>query len=108
MYTKTMMDGVAANANLTTSAHEAQYRVMNNANLSCEVIMTGNGTTAVVKLQHSDNGTDFADTENATVTLTAAGRFEFSMSNVLHKHYRIDYNKGNATTGAVTTTLTFS
>lgn len=108
MYTKTIINAVAANANLTTSAHEVQFRVMDNANLSCEVVMTGNGTTGVVKLQASDNGTTFYDVEDATVTLTAAGTFSFSMSNVLHKYYRLDYAKGDATTGTVTATLTFS
>lgn len=102
------MDAVAANANLTTSAHEVQYRVMNNANLSCEVTRTGDGTTGSVKLQASDNGTTFYDVDDATVTLVDNNPISFSLANAMKKYYRLDYAKGNATTGTVTATLTFS
>lgn len=108
MYQKTMIDGAAANANLTTSAHEVQYRVMNNANLSCEVTRTGDGTTGSVKLQASDNGTTFYDVDDASVTLDNNDTKSFSLANAMKKYYRLDYTKGNASTGIVTATLTLS
>lgn len=102
------MSAVAANADLTTSSHEVQYRLINNGNLSCEVTRTGNGTTGSVKLQASDNGTTFYDVDDATVTLVDTNPIAFSLANVMKKYYRLVYAKGNASTGTVTATLTLS
>lgn len=113
------MDAVAANANLTTSSTITEYpngenlakRPCEKGNLSVEVIMTGNGTTGVVKLQACDSGTagDFKDVADATTgAMGAAGTYQFSMANAMKKYYRLVYAKGDATTGSITATLTFS
>lgn len=114
-----MMSAVDANANLTTDPTIMEYpyglngikKPCEKGNLSCEVIITGNGTTGSVKLQACDSGTagDFQDVTDATTgPIGAAGTFQFSLNNVMKKYYRLVYAKGDATTGAVTSTLTFS
>jgi hypothetical protein len=119
MYKVTLMDAVLANANLTTSSTITEYPFGENGvkkpcekgNLSCEVIITGNGTTGSVKLQACDSGTagDFQDVPDATTgAIGVAGTFQFSMANAMKKYYRLVYAKGDATTGIVTATLTFS
>lgn len=116
MYQVTLMDGVAANADLTTAATILEYPYGENGvkltctkgNLSMEVVSTSNGTTGVVKLQHSDNGTTFKDVDNGSIALTAAGTYTLLMTSVMKKYYIVVYTKGDGSTGIVTTTLTFS
>lgn len=114
MYKITLLDAVAANANTTSTPTVLEYplgenmpkHVCDKGNISIEVVMTGNGTTGVVKLQSSDNGTTFNDVDNMSITLTAAGTYTIGMTNAMKKYYQLDYNKGNASTGAITATLT--
>jgi hypothetical protein len=108
MYQKTIMDAVAANANLTSSSHEVQYRLMNNANAALEVISTGDGTTATIKLQHSDNGVTFTDAPDGSLALDSANTFTLLFGYVMKKYVRLVYDKGNNAAGAITATLTFS
>lgn len=117
MYTVTMMDAVAANANLTTTATIYEYpyglngvkQTCDKGNVSLEVIATGtDGANGVVKIQQSDNGTTFSDVDSSYITITAAGTYPFTFSNAAKKYYRLDYAKGANTIGTITATLTFN
>jgi len=112
MYQVTMQNAINANANNTSSSHEVQFPLMANANMKLTVVSTGNGTTATAKLLMSDDNVNFNYVQDSgsdyVLALSSASTFSGLLPSMMSKYIKVEYNKGDNTTGLISSTLTFS
>lgn len=108
------INAATAATSTTGTAIVTPFSTMVRGNLAFVVTATGiDGTTGTVDLLHSADGTNFQKVDptggTTTITLTSATTFIITpITNIAMNYYRLDYAKGNNTTGTINATLTFS
>jgi hypothetical protein len=120
MYKVTMLNAVSAGSNVTSAATIFEYpnglngvkHVCEKGNMKLNVVSTGNGTTATCKILISEDGINYTYLQDSgsdyVLPLPSATTFYSVMPYMDSTYVKIDYLKGDNTTGEITATLTFN
>lgn len=87
----------------TTNVTESDISQASAVSVFCKVTLNSGGTTTSVKLQASNDGTNYADLANQTGTITATANFIFTITQPSFKYLRAVYVIGTANLTCVTT-----
>jgi hypothetical protein len=118
MYTVTMNDASAANADSDSSStilgfpygeNNVKYNLP-KGNAAFDVVTTGfNQADATIKIQQSVDGTNWVDVENGSISLgSGANNYAMVITNVCHKYFRTVFAHGTNSAGTITSKLTFN
>jgi hypothetical protein len=100
--------GTAASAGFDSSSIELGDNLSIN-NMSMHVIGTGlNTADSTVKLQSSNNNTDWVDVVDGSLTLTSSTSFYLIAGNVAMKYYRVVFANGTNSAGTIQVLLNFN
>ena len=109
--TYTIIDTTDADAPITSSALNIVAIPIKVNNMTFQVIAVGfDAADAVVKLMHSNDGTNFIDITGASLTIASGSSTPMSdiITNIGTTYYAVDFDEGTNSAGTVKVILSFN